>query len=98
MEMLEETRGGQLLLCPAGSSQGSRKSGGDELGGCWPRILGRQAVLEALPGQDQRQQGLSPQREWPGAKEAKLSMSHQQKMSLERVATTDPEAAQPRVT
>lgn len=64
-----------------------RQKGGGEGDDGWSAgqgSTGGQAALDALPGQDQRQQGLRPQREWPGAQGAKLSMSHRQKMSLEK--------------
>lgn len=81
---LPVARGGGLLLCPGGEGQGSRKSGGDRAGGTVGQgSADGQPALDALPGQDQLQRGLRPQREWPGAQGTKLSMSHQQKMSLE---------------
>lgn len=84
-------KGGGLLPCPLGEGQAAGSQAETEVGVVGGRgwsagqgSRGGRAALDALPGQDQRQQGLRPQREWPGAQGAKLSMSHQQKMSLEQ--------------
>lgn len=68
-----------------------RRSGGDEQGGAEGREGGRGRPPRAGPASARPQP--QPQREWPEAQRAKLSMSHQQKMSLEKSVHRRPEGS-----
>lgn len=90
-------REGGMLFCP-GEEVRQQEVRRRQQGAAGPGSSGGRVALHALPGQNQRQQGLELHRGRLHAQGAKLSMSHQQKMSLGKNVHHRPRVQPPGVT